>query len=170
MPANFHRVIALFKSRNKSQDRDFTPPDPAIEFPHPENVPLFTRLRRNARLGIPGVMGGYQATAHPDLTEVLYDLIPDSAAVRKGYAFGRAVMATPSGLVFAYTGGTHYIFLKVRKERFDDARTDGGRFDPTYGEDWIEFRLGGRAGSSSDWKQAMVRWTNISYQDSLSVS
>jgi hypothetical protein len=54
-------------------------------------------------------MGGYQATAHLDLTEVLYDLIPDSAAVRKGYAFGRAVMATPSGLVFAYTGGSLHI-------------------------------------------------------------
>jgi len=90
-----------------------------------------------------GLLGGYQATAHPDLTEVLYDLIPDSVAVRKGYAFGRAVMATPTGLAFAYTGGTHYIFLKLPKERFDDAREDGGRFDPTYGEDWIEFRLGG---------------------------
>jgi hypothetical protein len=78
-------------------------------------------------------------------------------------------MATPTGLVFAYAGGTHYIFLKLREERFDAARRDGGRFDPTYGEDRIEFRLGGRIGSSSDWKEAMVRWANISYQDSLSI-
>jgi hypothetical protein len=166
MPANFQRVIALFKSRKKSQVRDFTPPDPAIEFPHPENVPLFIRLRRNARLGVPGVMGGYRTGAHPDLTPILYELSSDPA-VRKGYAFGTPVMATPAGLVFAYAGGTHYIFL--REERFDDARKDGGRFDPTYGVDWIEFRLGGRIGSSSNWKEAMEHWAQISHQDNLRI-
>jgi hypothetical protein len=41
--------------------------------------------------------------------------------------------------------------------------------DPTYGQDWIEFRLGGRIASSSDWKDVMVRWANISYQDNLSI-
>ena len=162
------RLVALFESRKKPEVANFTPQDPAIEFPHPENAPLFKRLKENARPGIPGVMGGYEASAHPDLIEILYDLTPDSA-VRKGYAFGRPVMATPTGLVFAYTGGTHYIFLKLRKERFDDARRDGGWFDPTYGEDWIEFRVGGRIGSSLDWKEAMTRWARISYQDSLSV-
>src|SRR6266496_3511605 len=164
MPTNLHRLItlfkirnprlaALFKSREKTEVANFTPPDPAIEFPHPENTSLFKRLKEDARPGIPGFMGGYEVSAHPDLIEILYDLIPDSA-VRKGYAFGRPVMSTPTGLVFAYTGGTHYIFLKLREERLDDARKDGGRFDPTYGEDWLEFRLGGRIGSSSDWKEA----------------
>jgi len=71
--------------------RIFTPPDPAIEFPHSENASLFKRLKENARHGIPGVMGGYKAAAHRDLIEILYDLIPDSA-VRKGYAFGRPVV------------------------------------------------------------------------------
>jgi hypothetical protein len=113
-------------------------------------------------------MGGYGTRTHPDLTSILYDLIPDPA-VRKGYALGRPVMATPNGLVFAYASGTHYVFLKLRKERFDDARQDGGRLDPSDGEDWIEFRLGGRVGSSLDWKEAMVRWANISYQDSVSI-
>jgi hypothetical protein len=167
MPTNFQRLIGLFKTR-KPEVMDFTPPDPAIEFPHPENASLFTLLRKNARVGIPGVMGGYRSRAHSDLTPILYDLIPDPA-VRKAYAFGTPVMATLAGLVFAYAGGTHYIFLKLRREKFDDARKDGGFFDPTYGEDWIEFRLGGRIGSSSDWKEAMVRWAKISYQDSLSI-
>jgi hypothetical protein len=90
-------------------------------------------------------MGGYRTGAHPDLIPILYQLISDPA-VRKGYAFGEPVMATPTGLVFAYAGGTHYIFLKLPEERFDDARKDGGRFDPTYGEHWIESRLGGRGG------------------------
>ena len=93
-------------------------------------------------------MGGYRTGAHPDLIPILYQLISDPA-VRKGYAFGEPVMATPTGLVFAYAGGTHYIFLKLPEERFDDARKDGGRFDPTYGEHWIEFRVEGRIGSSS---------------------
>ena len=156
------------QSREDYGGADFTPPDPALEFPHPENASLFKRLMTNARPGTPGVMGGYRATAHPDLTEILYDLISDSA-VRKGYAFGSAVLATPSGVVFAYTGGTHYIFLKLLKERFDDARRDGGRFDPTYGQDWLEFRLGGRIGASSDWEEAVRHWANISYQESLSL-
>lgn len=168
MPANFQRFIALLKRRKRSLGRDFTPPDSAIEFSDPENTPLFTRLRENARLGVPGVMGGYKAGAHSDLTQILYDLILDPA-VKKSYAFGVPVMATPTGLVFAYAGGTHYIFVKLREERFDDARKDGGRFDPTYGEDWIEFRVGGRIGCSSDWKEAMVRWANISYRDNIGI-
>jgi hypothetical protein len=168
MPTNFQRLVALFKRRKKSEVADFIPPDPAIEFPHPENASLFRRWKENARPGVPGFFGGYRSAAHTDLTPILYDLIRDPA-VRKGYAFGRPVMATPTGLVFAYAGGTHYIFLKLRQERFDDARKDGGWFDPTYGEDWIEFRGGGRIGSSTDWKEAMVRWANISYQDSLSI-
>ena len=181
---NLLRRIALFKARLRlarwrshavpesggedSGVADFTPPDPAVEFPHPENTSLFNRLKKYARPGIPGVMGGYKASAHPDLTEILYDLAPDSA-VKKGYAFGTAVMATPTGLVFAHTGGTHYIFLKLRQGRFDEARKDGGRFDPTYGDDWIEFRIGGRTGVSADWKESLARWAKISYQDGLSV-
>ena len=166
MPTNFLRLIALFKSGKKSEVAEFTPPDPAIEFPHPENASLFTRLKQDSTLGIPGVMGGYGTRTHPDLTSILYDLIADPA-VRKGYAFGRPVMATPTGLVFAYASGTHYIFLKLREERFDDARQDGGRVDPSYGKDWIEFRVRGRVGSSPDWQEAIRRWANISYQDSM---
>ena len=172
MPTNLQRLLAhfkTFKGGKKSEVKDFTPPDPAIEFPDPENASLFTRLRENSTFGTPGVMGGYETRTHPDLTSIFYDLIADPA-VRKGYAFGRPVIATPTGLGFAYASGTHYIFLKLREERFDDACRDGGRLDPSYGEDWVEFRLGGRVGSSSDWQNSMVRWANISYQDSVSIS
>jgi len=77
---NFQRLIALFTSGKKSEVRDFTPPDPATEFPHPENASLFTRLREDSALGVPGVMGGYGTRTHPDLTSILYDLIHDPAA------------------------------------------------------------------------------------------
>lgn len=65
---------------------------------------------------------------------------------------------------------THYVFFKLREDRFDDASEDGGRFDPSYGKGWIEFRLGGRIGSSSDWREAMQRWASISYQGSLDIA
>jgi len=78
MATSFQRLIALFKSGKKSEVIDFTPPDPAIEFPHPENASLFNRLRGDSTIGIPGVMGGYETRTHPDLTSILYDLIADA--------------------------------------------------------------------------------------------
>ena len=57
------------------------------------------------------VMGGYEIRSHPDLISVLYPLVTEEG-VRKGYAYGRPVMANANGLVFAYAGGTHYVFLK----------------------------------------------------------
>jgi len=168
MPTNFQRLISFFKSRKKSEVANFTPPDPAIEFPHPENASLFTRLKADSTLGIPGVMGGYGTRTHPELSSILYELIADPQ-VRKGYAFGRPTMATPTGLVFAYASGTHYIFLKLREERFENARKDGGRFDLSHGKDWIEFLVGGRAGPSLDWQDAMRRLAKISYDDSLGI-
>jgi len=42
--------------------------------------------------------------------------------------------------------------------------------DQSCGEDRIEFRLGGRVGSASDWQEAMVRWANIGYQDGVSIA
>jgi hypothetical protein len=169
MPTNLQHLIAVLKKGKKSPGTSFTPPDPAIEFPHPENFSLFTSLKEDSTVAIPGVTGGYETRTHPDLTSILYDLLPDRA-VRRGYAFGRPVMATPTGLVFAYASGTDYVFLKLNEERFDSARQDGGRFDPSHGQDWIEFRVGGRVGSSSEWQSALIRWANISYQDALNIA
>jgi hypothetical protein len=168
---NFERIVALVKSQKKPKGTPQTPPDPAIEFQHPENAPLFRRLKENSRVADPEkdpmwVINGYEVQTHPDLISILYSLVAESE-VKKGYAYGRPVMATPNGLVFAYAGGTHYIFLKLREDRIDDARKDGGRIDPTYGTGWIEFCLGGRIGCSSDWQEAMRRWANISFQDSI---
>jgi hypothetical protein len=107
---------------------------------------LFTRLRRNARLGIPtGFMGGYRTGAHPDLIPILYQLISDPAD-RKGYAFGEPVMATPTGLVFAYAGGTHYIFLKQpKKDLMMHAKMVDG-----------SIRLTESTGSNFVWKAALA--------------
>ena len=169
MPRKLQRFLALFQNPEKSEEAEFTPPEPSMEFSHPENAALFQRLSEDSSPGIPGVAGGYSTRTHPELTSILYELISDPA-VKKGYAFGRAVLATPAGLVFAYATGTHYVFLKLREDRFHEASKDGGRFDPSYGNDWMEFRLGGRVGSSPDWQEAMRRWASISYQDALRIA
>ena len=164
----FERIIGFLKDTTKPKDADFVPSDPIIEFPHPENASLFTRFRKDSKIGIPGVMGGYEIRTHPDLTSIFYKLINDPG-VRKGYAYGRPVISNSNGLVFAYANGTHYVFLKLHADKFEAARQDGGRFDPSYGKDWVEFRLGGRFGASTDWEEAMQRWANISYQGSMSI-
>jgi hypothetical protein len=169
----FEHIRRVFKSGGESKASAIVPPDPANEFAHPENQSLFARFKENSRVAAPDkgsmwTMGGYEVRAHPDLVSILYDLIDDNG-VRKGWAYGRPVMANRQGLVFAYAGGTHYIFFKLGAERHDAARQDGGRFDPTYGRDWVEFRLGGRIEGQADWKYAMQRWCKISYQDSLSI-
>jgi hypothetical protein len=170
---NIKRAFAFLKSGTKAKPPVPMPPDPAIEFQHPENAALFGWMKENAKMVDPETYhgyarGGYEVRAHSDLTPILYGLITDTA-VRKGYAYGRPVIATSKGLIFGYAGGTHYIFFKLRKDQFDDAQKDGGRFDPTYGDDWIEFAVAPRWGVAVDWHQAMERWANTSYQNSLSV-
>jgi hypothetical protein len=160
------RIADAFRGRRQPKPPVPAPPDPATEFTHAENQSLFERLKRDSKVAAPD--GGYEARAYPDLVEILNGLIGDSE-VRKGSAYGRPVIANGRGLVFAYAGGTHYIFLKLREERRDSARQDGGRWDPTYGKDWIEFCIGGRAGISSDWREALHRWFTTSYQDTLSI-
>jgi len=169
---NFEGIIALLKGKKKPERTAPAAPDPAIEFSHSENASLFTRLKEDSKVADPEknpvwVKGGYEVRSHPDLIDILYGLVIDSG-VRKGYAYGRPVMANQNGLIFAYAGGTHYISFKLREDKFDGARQDGGLFDPC-GKDWIEFRVGGRVGSSSDWQDAMRRWARISYDDSLGI-
>jgi hypothetical protein len=167
------RIADVFRGGGKPKLPVPAPPDPATEFRHAENEPLFERLKRDSKVAAPDkdplwVLGGYEVRAHPDLVEILCSLIGDSE-VRRGSAYGRPVTANTRGLVFAYAGGTHYIFLKLGEERRGSARQDGGRWDPTYGQDWIEFCVGGRAGVSSDWREALHRWFRISYQDSPTI-
>ena len=169
---DFERVANLFKRKGKPEPPTTPPPDPVLEFPHPENRSLFARFKENSKAEGPDTrgwtMGGYEVRVHPDLIEILYDLVSEGQ-VKKGCAYGKPVVATSGGLVFAYAGGTHSIFFKLHQDRFDAARLDGGRYDPTYGTDWIEFQVGGRIGGPPDWHGAMRRWARISYQDCLAL-
>jgi hypothetical protein len=161
----FERIRSVFKSGGESKAPPAAPPDPANEFKHPENHALFARLKENSQLAAPDL---YARIAHPDLVPILYDLIGDNE-VRKGSAYGKPVMASRRGVVFAYASGTHCIFFRLYAERLDAARQDGGRYDPTYGKDWVEFRVGGRIEGQADWREAMRRWCRISHRDSLTI-
>jgi hypothetical protein len=109
---------------------------------------------------------GYKIRAHPDLIEILGGLVDSDQAV-SGFAYGSPVVANPKGLIFAWAGGTHSIFIRLRPEHYEAARLDNGRLDPTYGNEWIEFRLGGLAEGPADWLASMKRWAAVSYQDTL---
>lgn len=164
----FERIAKLFKRAVKPETPTSVPPDPFLDFPHPENRSLFAYLKGNSKAEGPDTLGrtvgGWEVRTHPDLTEILYDLT-DERVVKKSFMYGRPTMANPDGLIFAYAAGTNSIFFKLRESRFDAARQDGGRYDPTYRTDWIEFRLGGRIGGPPDWQKVLRRWAKISYDD-----
>jgi hypothetical protein len=168
----FKRIPEVLKSGAETDASRFVAPDPANELKHPENQSLFARFKEDSRAAAPGKNPpwaiGYGARAHSDLIAILYGLISDSE-IRNGSAYGRPVMANRQGLVFAYAQGTHSIFLKLRGDMYAAARQDGGRYDPTYGKDWIEFRVGGRVEGSADWRESMERWARMSYRDTLSI-
>jgi hypothetical protein len=131
-------------------------PDTANELKHPENQSLFARFKQDSRAAAPGKNPpwtiGYEARAHSDLIPILYALICQSPRTR-----------------LCVCKATHSIFFHPREDMDDLARPDGGRYDPTYGKDWIEFRVGGRVGGSADWRESMERWASISYRDAQSI-
>ena len=167
---NFGRIAAFL--RRKPESAASPPPEPSTKFPSPKNLALFARLKEEARLDDGKhsnyQVDGYVVRSHPDLTEILYDLIPESS-VKKDYVYGRPVLVNSEGVIFAYADGTHYVFSRLDSDRVTAAQADGGRLDPTYGGDWIEFRIGGRKGCNSDWREAMRTWAKISHQDTGSL-
>jgi hypothetical protein len=145
--------------------------DPTLRFPHPDNNELFTRLKETAhpattKTEAVWVLDGYRIAAHPDLVDILREFAGTDRVIH-GSAYGRPVVATPRGLVFAYAGGTHSIFIRLASEHHEAARRDNGCFDPTDGKNWIEFRYGGLKGGPPDWQGSIRRWMAISYQESL---
>jgi hypothetical protein len=169
-------MLDAFGLRRKKRNNAPTPappPDPASQFTHPGNKGIFAFLKEHSRIA--GAdrrsawdIDAYVLRAHPDLVEMLYQFAP--ADVRKGAAFGTPILANSQGLVFAWAGGSHDVFLRLPEQRHDAARRDGGRVDNTYPRDWIEFRVGGRREASQDWRDMLQRWLTISHQDSLGAS
>jgi hypothetical protein len=110
---------------------------------------------------------GDRLWVHPELVGHFYGLIPANDVLR-GAAHNRAVMGNSAGLVFAWATGAHTIFVRLPRELQQKAIEVGGRFDPTYGQDWIEFNAWtNRWGQASNWDEALKRWIQTAYHESL---
>lgn len=80
-------------------------------------------------------------------------------------------MANPLGVVFAWVGGMNDIFLRLPRSLQQAAIDEIGRYDPTYGEDWIGFpAFGSRYGTKVDPDEALHRWMRIAYEESFKVT
>ena len=162
----------LFARRDPVEEP--TVPDPAKRFPHSQNSELFAFLRKSwlERCNLPSVRSGgdYPFLTHPDLIERFRTLAP-SPDVMQDSVYGRAIMATPTGIVFAWAGGMNDIFLRLPRSLQQAAVDELGRYDPTYGEDWIDFpAFGSRYGARVNPDETLHRWMRIAYVESLKVS
>jgi hypothetical protein len=135
------------------------PPEPT-EFAHPGNRQLFEYFRQNSAWN---ASAQYEVRTHSDLTEILFELVADSD-VRKGYTYGRPVVANGAGLIFAWAGWTSDFFLRLVGDKLAVARAEGARSDPTYPPEWVNFYMN-RLGP--DWGEILQRWARISYEETL---
>jgi hypothetical protein len=143
--------------------------DRTVEFVHPLDAPLLAYFKRNSAYD--RRTATYSLRARPDLTGELHDIIAETdipaSEVKNGSVYGGPVVANRNGLVFAWTGGTNDVFLRVKQERVDAACGDGARVDPTYPSQWLNFyvmRLG------QDWREILKRWVKIAYEDSFALA
>lgn len=162
------RGRAIFRSRGSSEEP--TLPDPAAKFPHPANAELFSFLKK--RIETSGSRADWTTSdfpfrTYPDLIDRFRSLAP-TADVIQGSAYGCAIMANTFGVVFAWAGGMNQIFLRLPPTLHEQALTEIGRHDPTYGGGWIEFlAFGGRIGTRVDPLEALPRWIRIAHDESL---
>jgi len=157
--------------RRKELSKELVPPDPAVQFPHPKNAELFAFLKKKwLETSISRAEEGirdYPFWTHPDLIERFRNLAP-SIEVIQGSAYGHVIMGNSSGLVFAWAGGMNQIFLRLPRDMQARAVGEIGRYDPTYGDEWIEFRgFGESYGTRVNSEEALPRWIQIAYEESL---
>ena len=138
--------------------------DYATEFLHAQNESLVAYFKANSTYDLE--TDTYRLHARPDLTGELLDLIAETdipaTRIKTSSIYGWPVITNHNGIVFAWTEGTHDVFLRIREDRVDAACKDGARVDPTYPADWLNFyitRLG------QDWREILKRWVKIAYED-----
>jgi hypothetical protein len=140
--------------------------------PHPANEELFRYLVTTWK------SYGYPPPKPVDMTvapwwiklfDSLADELDEPEKITKDMIYGTRIAATPYHLVFAWMGGDA-IFVKIRTERHKEALAAGGRLDPTYPPNWVEFMVGGMrmpAALRSQWRDVIRYWMQVSYTDSL---
>jgi toxin ParE1/3/4 len=146
-----------FEAVLKTTPPENGPPE-SPEFSHSGNGPILEYFRQNSNWN--ATEQEYEARSHPDLAEILFELAPDTA-VRKGYVYGRPVIANRYGLILAWAGGTSDFFVRLSASDIATACIEGAQKDSTYPPEWANFymvRLG------PDWRKILQRWLTASYQ------
>jgi hypothetical protein len=109
------------------------PPDRPSEFDAPANDLIVEYFRKSADWNADART--YVLHAKPDLTSELYKLIEQAGIsktdIKSGSMYGSPIVANRNGVVFAWAGGTHDVFLRLSKSSADRACEDGARYDPT---------------------------------------
>jgi hypothetical protein len=157
----FSKVFGLGNVSASSTQENY--PEPS-EFAHPGNRSLFHYFSQNSHYVVDTQQ--YETCTHPDLAEILFDLAPDAVA-RKGYAYGRPVIANKQGLIFAWAGGNRDFFTRLNADKVEAACQEGARHDPTYPPEWVSFYM---FGLGPDWKQILQRWVITSYEETLALA
>lgn len=136
------------------------PPAPSAELSNPLNEELFALLKRWWCESAKEDNCDY-LWVHPDLIERFRALGAEMDVIQ-GAAYCRAVTANSSAVIFTWATGMSTILLRLPRKLQQQAITEGGRFDPTFGEDWIGF---------NPWREetdeALRRWFQIAYGESL---
>lgn len=135
--------------------------DPITKFPHPGNLELFTHLRSESH--------NNSVSPYYELVDLVYDLT-NVGPIKRGWHDSHLIVANPRDLVFIWTQGMEYIFVKLRPEHHDAACKDGGRLDPTYPPNWVEFLAGGKRVPKTkrlQWRSVIYLWIQTSYDDSM---
>ena len=133
------------------------PPEPT-EFSHSGNSAILEYFRQNSKWN--ATARQYETRTHPDLTQILFELATDPA-VRKGYVYGRPVVANRNGLILAWAGGTFDFFVRLSASEIAIACREGARQDSTYPPEWANFnmvRLG------TNWREILRRSLTASYE------
>ena len=169
---NIFKIFLSHRSRTKSPitstARDLiASPDPMTKYPHPENQELFAYLRSEWKLPHDELI--YHTSPYYELVDLVNDLT-NVGPVKRGLLYGRLIVANPRDLVFVWTQGMAYIFVKLRPEHHEAACRDGGRLDPTYPPNWVEFVAGGQRVPRMkrlQWRSVIYLWIQTSYDDSM---
>jgi hypothetical protein len=142
--------------------------DGASEIVHPENESIVAYFKANSVHDTQ--TDTYRLHARPDLTAELHDVIAETdipgTRIRTGSMYGWPVVANQDGVVFAWTGGTSDVFLRIKGDKADGACKDGARIDPTYPPDWLNFYI---ARLGQNWREVLKRWVKIAYEDTVAL-
>jgi len=129
--------------------------EPSERYAHPRNAALLGFLKKTAVKGTGDGydLDGYELHTHPDLCDYL------QAFNRYCYggAYGTAVLADESGVIYAVARGTSFVAFQLEEPEQSEAKAAGGADFPEAGDGWISVE-----GWRTD-KDLMAQWCRAAH-------